>query len=119
LQIAGNVSAERTESVRQGRSTEAGMKFLGDGAAADHFAAFEDEGLEATLGEIKSGDKSVVTPADKNHALSDGHGQLAASETYDRELESPDFQPFKMTWLAMRPLAPMMPPPGCVADPHI
>src|SRR6266853_2014150 len=119
LKIAGNVSTERAERVCESRGAEAGMKFLGDGSAADHFAAFEDERLEATLGEIKSGDESVVTAADKNHALSDGHGQLAAFETCDREIESPDFHPFKMTWLAMRPFAPMMPPPGCVAEPHI
>jgi len=74
LQIARDIGAERTERVCESGGAEAGMKFLGDGATADHFAAFEDEGLEATLGEIKSGDKSVVTAADKNHALSDGHG---------------------------------------------
>jgi hypothetical protein len=57
------------------------MKFLGDGAAADHFAAFEDERLEAAFSEIKSGDESVVPAADENYALSEGHGQLAALET--------------------------------------
>jgi len=52
---------------------EARMKFLGDGTAADHFAAFEDEGLEATFGEIKSGDESVVTATDEDYALSERH----------------------------------------------
>ncbi len=33
------------------------MKFLGDGATADHFAAFEDERFEAALGEVESGDE--------------------------------------------------------------
>ncbi len=56
------------------RGLEAGMKFLGDGATTDHFAAFEHEGLETALGEIESGDKSVVTAADENYALSEGHG---------------------------------------------
>src|SRR5260370_25563468 len=104
---------------------EAGMKFLGDGAAADHFAAFEDKGLEAALGEIRSSDRGVVTAADENHALSKRHGQLAAFAAAAEELdfvqrarEASDHS-FKMTWLAMRPLAPMMPPPGCVAEPHI
>jgi len=104
------------------------MKFLGDGAAADHFPAFEDEGLEAALGEIKSSDKGVVTAADENHALSKRHGQLAAFAAVVVAAEELDFvqrareasdHSFKMTWLAMRPLAPMMPPPGCVAEPHI
>ena len=52
------------------------MKFFGDGAAADHFAAFENQGLESALGEIKRGDECVVTAADENYALSDGHVQL-------------------------------------------
>src|SRR5713226_963839 len=107
---------------------EAGIKFLGDGAAADHFSPFENERLEAALGEIKSGDESVVSAADENNALSEGHGQLAAFDAAAAESEEPDFvrcarkacdHSFKMTWLAMRPLAPMMPPPGCVAEPHI
>jgi len=37
------------ESVRERGGPEAGIKFLGDGAAADHFSAFENERLEATL----------------------------------------------------------------------
>jgi hypothetical protein len=49
------------------------MELLGDGTAANYFAAFEDEGLEAALGEIESGDESVVTAANENYALSDGH----------------------------------------------
>jgi hypothetical protein len=81
LQIDGNVGAKRAQRVRESRTAEAGMKFLGDGAAADHFAAFEDERFEAALGEIESGDESVVTAADKNYALAEGHGQLAAFET--------------------------------------
>ena len=91
------------------------MKFLGDGAAADHFAAFQNERLEAALGEIKRGDERVVTAADEHYALSDGHGQFARL----RAGASDSFQSLRMTWLAMRPGAPMMPPPGCVAEPHI
>jgi hypothetical protein len=57
------------------------MKLFGDGAAADHFAAFEDQRFEAASGEIKSGDESVVAAADENYALSKRHGQSAAFET--------------------------------------
>jgi hypothetical protein len=95
------------------------MKFLGDGATADHFAALEDERLEAALGEIKSGDEGIVSTADENYTLSEGHGQLAAFDAVAAEREERPFHSFRMTWLAMRPLAPMMPPPGCVAEPHI
>jgi len=49
LQIACDIGAQRTERVRESGGAEAGMKFLGDGATADHFAAFEDEGLKPPL----------------------------------------------------------------------
>jgi len=114
--------------VRERRGFETGIKFFRDGAAANHFAAFEHKGLEAALGQIKSGDESVVAAADEDYTLSEGHVQLAAFEAAAVEREEPDFarraseasdQSFKMTWLARRPFAPMMPPPGWVAEPHI
>ncbi len=138
LQVARNVGPQRTEGVGQRRGAEAGVKFFRDGAAADYFAAFENEGLESAFGEIKRGDEGIVTAADENYALSDGHGQLdslaeraavdaTGSGSKRRAIVVPldcrgaadFFHSFRMTWLAMRPLAPMMPPPGCVADPHI
>ena len=84
------------------------MKFFCDRAAADDIAAFENQRLEPALGQIKRGDECVVTTTNENYALSDGHGQFAAF-----------FHSFRITWLAMRPFAPMIPPPGCVAEPHI
>src|SRR5216684_1102173 len=128
LHVARDLCAKRAEGMGKRGGLEAGMKFLGDGAAADHFAAFEDKRLEAALGEIKSSDKGVVAAADESHALSKRHGQLAAFAAVVVAAEELDFvqrareasdHSFKMTWLAMRPLAPMMPPPGCVAEPHI
>jgi len=128
LHVARDFRAKRTKSVRESGSFEAGMKFLSDGAAADHFATFEDKRFEATLGKIKSGDEGVVTATDENNALSERHDQLAALDAVATECEELDFvqrareasdHSFRMTWLAMRPLAPMMPPPGCVAEPHI
>ena len=108
LEVASDVRAERTEGVRERGGFEAGVELLGYGAAAEVFAAFEDGGLEAAFGQIKCGDQRVVTTTNEHDFLSDGHGQLAAF-----------FHSFRMTWLAMRPLAPMMPPPGWVAEPHM
>src|SRR2546422_541923 len=119
LHVARDLCTNRAEGMGERGGLEAGMKFLGDGAAADHFATLEHEGLETALGEIESGDKSVVTAADENYALSEGHGQLAAFDAVALDREEPPFHSFKMTWLAMRPLAPMTPPPGWVAEPHI
>src|SRR5229473_501853 len=140
LHVRGNIGAERTDGVRERRSAKAGMKFLGDGAAADKFAALEDERLEAALGEVEGGDERIVAAADEHYALSDGHGQIFSTEAgggwvmaaggavgcadedfaeFERAERKPLLQSFRMTWLAMRPGAPMMPPPGCVAEPHI
>ena len=84
------------------------MKFLGDRAAAHDFAALQHHGLESAFRQVIRGDQRVVTTANEHYFLSDRHGQFAAF-----------FHSFRITWLAMRPFAPMMPPPGCVADPHI
>ena len=48
-QVASHVFAQRAERVRQRRGAKAGMKFFGDGAAADNFAAFEHQGLNPPL----------------------------------------------------------------------
>ena len=74
--VARDVGAERADGVRKCRGAIAGVKFFGDGAAADNFASFENDGFEAALGEIKSGDECVVTTADDDYALSDGHVQF-------------------------------------------
>ncbi len=91
LHVARDLCAKRAECMGKRGGLEAGMKFLGDGAAADHFAAFEDKGLEAALGQIKSSDKGVVTAADENHALSKRHGQLAAFAAVVVAAEELDF----------------------------
>jgi hypothetical protein len=101
LKVASDVGAERPERVGERGGSETGMELFGDGAAAEVFAAFEDGGLEAAFRQVKCGDERVVTATDEHYFLSDGHGQFAAF-----------FQFFRITWLAMRPLAPMMPPPG-------
>src|SRR5260370_22342635 len=117
LHVARDLCAKRAQGVGESGGFEAGMKFLGDGAAADHFAALEDERFEAAPGKIKRGDESVVPPADKNYTLSEGHGQLAAFEAVALERQELPFHSFKMTWLAMRPLPAMMPPRGGGPEP--
>src|SRR4029077_3374109 len=42
LHIRGDIGAEGTDGVRERGGAEAGMKFFGDGAAADEFAALEN-----------------------------------------------------------------------------
>ena len=73
LHVADDIRPQRAERMRQRGSTKAGIEFFGDGAAADHFAAFENERLESALGHIESGDQGVVTAANENHTLSERH----------------------------------------------
>ena len=40
----------------------------------------EHDGPEATLGEIERGDESIMTAADEDYALSEGHGQFFSTE---------------------------------------
>jgi hypothetical protein len=74
--VARDVGAKRSDGVRERGGAIAGMKFFGDGAPADNFAAFENDGFESALSEIESGDECVVTAADDDYALSDGHVQF-------------------------------------------
>src|SRR5260370_562964 len=69
LHVARDLCAKRAEGMGERGGFEAGIKFLGDGAATDHFAAFEDEWLENTLGAIEGGHKSILEAADENYTL--------------------------------------------------
>ena len=89
-----------------GGAFETGMKFFGDGGAADYGAALEDERLVAFFREIESGDESVVAAAENDDVALRGHAQLLPVS-------------FRISSAARRPGAPMMPPPGCVAEPHM
>ena len=64
LHVADDVWANRAGGVRQRGAAEAGMKFIGDGGAADLGAALEDERFESGFGEIERGDQPVVAAAD-------------------------------------------------------
>ena len=101
-------ATKRPKSMRERGSAETRMKFFRHRTAANHFAAFENNRFKAALRQIKRGNQRVVTTANEHYLLSDRHGQFAAF-----------FHSFRITWLAMRPLAPIMPPPGCVAEPHM
>ena len=71
-------------------------------------SAFENEGRESRLGEIERGDESVVSAADNDYALA-----------FTRHQIFPRFQSERIFRAAFSPGAPMIPPPGCVAEPHM
>ena len=81
LHVRSDVGSKRPDGVRECGGAKAGMKFFGDGAAADEFAALKDQGLETTFGEVERGDERIVTAADEDYTLSDGHGQFFSTGT--------------------------------------
>jgi hypothetical protein len=76
LHVGRDIGAKGADGVRESGGAEAGMEFFGDGAAADEFAALENERLEATFRQVKGGDERVVTATDEDYTLSEGHGQF-------------------------------------------
>src|SRR5688500_9670629 len=76
------------------------MELAGDGAATDSVACFKDERLQSGLGEIKRRREAVMPAADDDDI---SHALVSA----------------RILVAALRPGAPMMPPPGWVAEPHM
>src|ERR1700687_5300569 len=107
LHVASDVGAERAGVMRERGAAEAGMKVFGDGRAAYLGAAFEHQRFESCFGEIEGGDQTIVSATDDDHIARFGHWAYAT------------FPSFKISSAARRPGAPRMPPPGCVADPHM
>ena len=106
LHVFHDGGERRTASMCDGGAFETGMKFFGDGGAADYGAALEDERLVAFFREIERSDESVVAAAENDDVALRGHAQLLPES-------------FRISRAARRPGAPMMPPPGCVAEPHM
>ncbi len=67
------VGERRAAGMRDGGTFEAGMKFFGDGGAADDGAAFEDERLVAFFREIEGGDERVVAATENDDVALRGH----------------------------------------------
>ena len=56
LHVAHDVGAQWPRAMGERRAAEAGMKFLGDGRAADLRAAFEHQRLKSGFGQVEGGD---------------------------------------------------------------
>jgi hypothetical protein len=100
VQVAGDIRPERTHVVCRRRHAEAGREFTRDGRAAHGIPLFEQRHLPAGAGEQRGADEAVDAAADDQ-----GGAHRFAS--------------FRIFSAAFLPGAPMMPPPGCVADPHM
>ena len=104
-QLVRDRGAQRAGEMGDGGRAEAGVELLGDGGAPDHVAPLEHQGLAAVAGEQPRRHQAVVPAADDHH--------VAAHRSFPR------FQSFRISSAASRPGAPMIPPPGWVADPHM
>ena len=88
LQIADDLRTEEAVDVAGGGDLEAGPELFGDGAAAEQFAAFEDEHLAAGSREIGGGDQAVVAGADDDGVVCSGHGILSGRRTRSSQADS-------------------------------
>ena len=105
VQVLHDGRAQGSEHVGDGGGLEPGMELLGHGRAAEDVAPLQDDGLETAAREQGRGHEAVVAPAD------DDDVRLQAT--------FPFFQSLSSSRAEMRPGAPMIPPPGCVAEPHM
>ena len=93
-------------SAGRGRRGELG----GGGGAADPVAALEDERAQARPGQVGRRDQPVVAAADDDRVVAPSAGPSWPPSRQPR--------PPSTSSAARRPLAPMMPPPGCADEPH-
>jgi hypothetical protein len=85
--------------MRERGTPEPGVDFAGDGAAADDLATLEDERLQSGLCEVKGSNETIVPTANDDDAIG-----VRRQEAY---LVSE-----RIFIAALRPGAPMIPPPG-------
>src|SRR4029079_3890278 len=105
VQVLHDGSPQGPEHMGDGGGAEAGMELLGHGGAAEDVPPLQHEGLEAAAREQGRGYEAVVAPTD--------------DDDVGRQATFPFFQSLSSSRAEMRPGAPMMPPPGWVADPHM
>src|SRR5580704_4189334 len=106
LHVAYDFGHQRAPGMRKRGAAKPGMKFLSDGRTADDVAAFENQRLQSFFREVERGDEGVVPTAENYDIARSRHGYCFPLS-------------FRISSAARRPGAPMMPPPGCVAEPHI
>jgi len=73
LHITQDISAQRTDGVRQGRHAKSRIKFLRDCAAAHDLALLQHQRFKSALGQIKRRDQRVMPTTNHGNFLSDGH----------------------------------------------
>src|SRR5687768_16913814 len=104
--------------MRKRGDPESWMELFGDGGAANDRPRFEHERLHASPRQHGCRREAIVTAADEDDVGHLDPPSFAASESTLARLRRRGVRRSSSS-AALRPGAPMMPPPGCVADPHI
>jgi hypothetical protein len=107
IQVARDARQQRASRMGERRRAETFVKLFGDGDSSDLLATLKHERRKTGPRQVRGGDETVVPASD------DDDSRLARHYTF------PHFRSFKSLTAALRPGAPMIPPPGCVAEPHI
>ena len=110
VEILDDRRPEPPDRVGKTRDADA-AELRGLGRAADVAPPLEDEDAPAGLREVGRGDEPVVAAADDDRVVVPGPGRgrhQAALRPRERSTSS----------AAIRPFAPMIPPPGWVDEPH-
>ena len=74
FEVVDDLILEHVADVGAAGDAEVWEELFGDAGAADEVAPFEDEGLDAGLGEVVGGDEAVVAAADDDCGVTVGHG---------------------------------------------
>ena len=117
-ELADDRRTEPPDRLGDGRRTDAWRQLDRVGDPADPVAPLDDEDPDAGPGEIGRRDEAVVTGADDDRVVR-GDGGGGGAVTVAVIVRPPSGRATRSTSIAaMRPLAPMIPPPGWVDEPH-
>src|SRR5688572_4646640 len=102
FEVVNDLTRQRTGRMCEERRAKPRRDLRGNGAAADRGLALEDERFETSLSQVGRTRQAVD-----------------ASANYDDVVLRRTHSSFSTRMAAFRPGAPMIPPPGCVAEPHM
>src|SRR5688572_22909134 len=110
LKFFDHIAPDWPGGVGQRRDGEARRQLALRGAATDAGALLDHNGAQATLRQPRRTGEPIDAAAD--------YDRIVAAMRSRRHLWH-QWPSFRMRSAAFLPGAPMMPPPGCVADPHM
>src|SRR4051794_35916479 len=114
VEVALDRSAEATDGMGQRRHADARCELGRVRGPADALATLQDERSKAATREIRRADEGVMARADEDCVPRPGR----AATRHARRRPGTRRRLARSSSAAMRPFAPMIPPPGWVDEPH-